>query len=192
MCARHEFIQKNGVGDLQKGERCVHLHCSSHFTHVFSSLNRYSNMDYVFASALRHHSPDISKVVSYDIACQWAIHLVGRIKRLPPLIRLHIIFSLTFVIPKLHIYGHKLRCQLNYSFHLHPGVGNTDGEGIERSHSFIGPMGTATREMGPGSRHDTLDDGWGYWNWLKLVSLREFFALLLGNLTDFDKLISYS
>lgn len=131
-------------------------------------------MDYIFASALRHHSLKLSKVGSYDIACQWAVHLLERIKRLPPLVRLHIIFSLTFVIPKLHIYGHKLRCQLNYSFHLHPGVGNTDGEGIERSHSFIGPMGTATREMGPGSRHDTLDDGWGYWNWLKLVSLRTF------------------
>ena len=25
MCARHEFILKNGVGDLQKGERCVRL-----------------------------------------------------------------------------------------------------------------------------------------------------------------------
>jgi hypothetical protein len=25
MCARHEFIQKNGVGDLQKGERYVFL-----------------------------------------------------------------------------------------------------------------------------------------------------------------------
>jgi hypothetical protein len=33
-------------------------------------------------------------------------------------------------------------------------------------------MGTTTREMGPGSRHDTLDDGWGFWNWLKLVTLR--------------------
>jgi hypothetical protein len=23
VCARHEFVQANGVGDLQKGERCV-------------------------------------------------------------------------------------------------------------------------------------------------------------------------
>ncbi|KAJ6553888.1 hypothetical protein B0H10DRAFT_1754054, partial [Mycena sp. CBHHK59/15] len=35
VCARHEFIQPNGVGDLQKGER-------------------YANMDYIFASLLRH------------------------------------------------------------------------------------------------------------------------------------------
>src|SRR6201995_2022091 len=25
ICARHEFVQPNGVGDLQKGERCVNL-----------------------------------------------------------------------------------------------------------------------------------------------------------------------
>jgi hypothetical protein len=148
---------------------------------IFSYFYRYSNMDYVFASALRHHSPKVTKIASYDIACQWGVNLIERLKRLPSQVRLHIILSLSFVIPKLHIYGHKIRCQLNYSFHLHPGVGNTDGEGIERSHSFIGPMGTATREMGPGSRHDTLDDGWGFWNWLKVTSLRESSAFLLDN-----------
>ena len=187
MCARHEFILKNGVGDLQKGERCVRLPArQSYFTQylLFSFFYRYSNMDYIFASALRHHSPKLTKIASYDIACQWGIYLIERLKRLPSQVRLHVIFSLAFVIPKLHIYGHKIRCQLNYSFHLHPGVGNTDGEGIERSHSFIGPMGTTTREMGPGSRHDTLDDGWGYWNWLKLTSLRESSAFLLDNLSN--------
>ncbi|THV00682.1 hypothetical protein K435DRAFT_656708 [Dendrothele bispora CBS 962.96] len=25
--------------------------------------------------------------------------------------------------------------------------------------------------MGPGSRHDTLDDHWGHWNWVKLIGL---------------------
>ena len=36
MCARHEFILKNGVGDLQKGERCVRLAArQSNFTQDF-------------------------------------------------------------------------------------------------------------------------------------------------------------
>ena len=109
-------------------------------------------------SALRHHSPKLMKIGSYDITCRWGVHLLERLKRLPLLVRLHVICSLSFVIPKLHIYGHKIHCQLNYSFHYHPGVGNTNGEGIEQSHSFISPMGTTTREMGPGSRPDTLDD----------------------------------
>ena len=129
-----------------------------------SLLYRYSNMDYIFASVLRHHSPELSKIRSYNITCQWSMKLLERMKCLPLLVQLHVILSLTFVIPKLHIYSHKLKCQLNYSFYFHLGIGNTDGEGIERSHSYIGPLGTMTREMGPSSRHDTLDDGWGFWN----------------------------
>ena len=31
--------------------------------------------------------------------------------------------------------------------------------------------GTSTREMGPGSRHDTLEDHFGNANWQKLVTL---------------------
>lgn len=30
-----------------------------------------------------------------------------------------------------------------------------------------------TREMGPGARHAMLDDHWGGWNWMKLVTLGE-------------------
>jgi hypothetical protein len=75
------------------------------------------------------------------------------------------------VIPKLHIYGCKLVCQLFYSLNYTPGAARTDGEGIERPWANIGPVATSTREMGPGARHDTLDDHWGHWNWQKLIGL---------------------
>ena len=39
--------------------------------------------------------------------------------------------------------------------------------------------------MGPGSRHDTLDDVWGYWNWLKLISIRMSYLSYLNVLTYF-------
>ncbi|KAF7319241.1 CxC2 domain-containing protein [Mycena chlorophos] len=48
VCARHEFVLPNAVGDLQKGER-------------------YSNIDYLFASALRHLHRLLRLMVSYDI-----------------------------------------------------------------------------------------------------------------------------
>ena len=35
----------------------------------------------------------------------------------------------------------------------------------------MGPIATSTWEMGPGSRHDTLDDHLGHWNWNKLIGL---------------------
>ncbi|KAJ7827600.1 hypothetical protein B0H14DRAFT_3088313 [Mycena olivaceomarginata] len=128
VCARHEFIQPNGVGDLQRGER-------------------YANMDYIFGSILRHHSPSLRKTISYDIVCQWWKHLMERLLVLPPL---------------MHIEGHNVDCGALYSLNLIPGSGQTDGEGIER---------LSTRIMGPGAHHDTIDDHWAYWNWQKLITL---------------------
>ncbi|KAJ7808072.1 hypothetical protein B0H14DRAFT_2380861, partial [Mycena olivaceomarginata] len=153
VCARHEFVQRNGAADLQKGER-------------------YANMDYTLASLLRHHHRRLRKFFSYNICCQWSKYLADRLKQLPNGIRLDLILKLvTFVIPKLHIYGHKLLCQLYFSLNFTPGAVRIDGEGIERPWANIGPVATSTREMGPGSHHDTLDDHWGHWNWEKLTGL---------------------
>ncbi|KAJ6480697.1 hypothetical protein C8R47DRAFT_1218545 [Mycena vitilis] len=153
VCARHEFVQRNGALDLQKGER-------------------FANMDYLTASLLRHHHALLLKYFSYDIACQWSKYLIDRLKLLPPLVRLTLVLALCrFLIPKLHIYGHKVLCQISYSLNYTPGSARTDGEGIERPWANIGPVSTSTVEMGPGSRHDTLDDHWGHWNWGKLIGL---------------------
>ncbi|KAJ3477374.1 hypothetical protein NLI96_g10506 [Meripilus lineatus] len=54
-----------------------------------------------------------------------------------------------------------------------PGVGRTDGEGIERDWSGLNSLATSIREMGPGSRHDTLDDHFGDWNFRWTVALPE-------------------
>ncbi|KAJ7792512.1 hypothetical protein B0H14DRAFT_3499174 [Mycena olivaceomarginata] len=58
VCARHEFVQRNGAADLQKGER-------------------YSNMDYILGSLLRHYHAQLRKFFSYDICCQWSKHTSG-------------------------------------------------------------------------------------------------------------------
>jgi hypothetical protein len=129
-------------------------------------------MDYSLASLLRHHHRRLRKFLSYDICCQWSKYLADHLKQLPNGIRLDLILKLvSFVIPKLHIYGHKLLCQLNFSLNFTPGAVRTDGEGIERPWANIGPVATSTREMSPGSSHDTLDDHWGHWNWEKLTGL---------------------
>ncbi|KAJ7695247.1 hypothetical protein B0H14DRAFT_3530298 [Mycena olivaceomarginata] len=72
VCARHEFVQANGVGDLQKGER-------------------FANMDYIFGSILRHKDPRIRKIISYDIVCQWWKYLMERMQKLPPLFSLNLV-----------------------------------------------------------------------------------------------------
>ncbi|KAJ7801750.1 hypothetical protein B0H14DRAFT_3489222 [Mycena olivaceomarginata] len=75
VCVRHKFVQANGVGDLQKGER-------------------FANMDYIFGSILRHKDPRIRKIISYDIVCQWWKFLMERMQKLPPLVRVSMILSL--------------------------------------------------------------------------------------------------
>ncbi|KAJ6516514.1 hypothetical protein C8R45DRAFT_809791 [Mycena sanguinolenta] len=153
VCRRHEFVQPNGVSDLQKGER-------------------FSNMDYVFTSVMLRKHPKLRKLVTYDIAGIWKIFLAQRLKNLPPHVRLIIILALFhFAIPKMHINGHTLLCQLLYSLNLILRSGQLDAEGIERAWAAIGGIATSTRDMGPGARHDVLDCQWSHWNWQKLVDI---------------------
>ncbi|KAF8218354.1 hypothetical protein K438DRAFT_1953168 [Mycena galopus ATCC 62051] len=103
VCTRHEFIQLNGVGDLQKGER-------------------FANMDYIY-------DPLLPITTSYNILCIWWLFLMECLHELPPLIRCFLILPLMlFVIPKMHIKGHLPDCGILYSFNLTPGSGQTDGE----------------------------------------------------------------
>ncbi|KAH7917395.1 hypothetical protein BV22DRAFT_1026398 [Leucogyrophana mollusca] len=154
LCARHEFVRANGVGDLQKGER-------------------YCNMDYIFFSAL---APLLllSVVVSYNIACQWKVNLWERMNELPDELQVPLWLAASvfmFGIPKFHCPAHQSRCTIPYSLNLMPGVGRTDGEGIERNWLEMNRVANSTKEMGPGSRHNTLDDHFGHHNWHKYTAL---------------------
>ncbi|KAF9777722.1 hypothetical protein BJ322DRAFT_1015452 [Thelephora terrestris] len=159
---RHGLIRKNGVVDLQKGERFV-------------------NMDYIFLSTMKDEK--IKKVkVSYDIACRWSIKLFQRIQGYSD--ELHIPedkFALEFFIPKFHLPAHGSSCHTRYSFNYRPGVGRTHGENIESGWAHTNPASISTREMGAGARHSALDGHWGGWNWRKIVG---FGPLLLRNLRE--------
>ncbi|KAF7291253.1 CxC2 domain-containing protein [Mycena indigotica] len=135
VCARHEFVQPTGVGDLQAGER-------------------FGNMDYIFGCILRHLHLLLRKLISYDIACQWWKNLFERLRKLPPMLCLLLVQEVfmklfIFVVPKLHILGHTTTCQLLYSLNYTLGGGQTDGEGIERPWSMIGGVAASTRVSGP-------------------------------------------
>ncbi|KAF7334554.1 CxC2 domain-containing protein [Mycena venus] len=155
VCAHHKFVQANRVGDLQKGER-------------------FANMDYIFASILKHLDPRlcIFLFVIYDIMCIWKVHLTGRIAKLPKKIRLDLAMAfIRFAVPKMHIHGHTLSCQLIYSLNLILGSVQVDVKGIKRAWSAIGAVAASTRDMRPGSHHDVLDCHWSYWNWQKLIHI---------------------
>ncbi|KAF7298473.1 CxC2 domain-containing protein [Mycena kentingensis (nom. inval.)] len=163
VCARHEFVLPNGVGDLQRGER-------------------YANMDYILASLLRHIPATLRKIFSYDIACQWFKELKSRLLALPPLVRLRLALDLCrFAVPKMHIHAHILICRLLFSLGLIPGSGATDGEGIERLWAAIAGVAGSTKLSGHGARADQLDDHWSFSNWCKLVGLAKLLRRRLEN-----------
>jgi hypothetical protein len=141
---------------------------------------RFANMDYIFASILKALHQLLWMFITYDIMCSWKVHLVERLKKLLPHVRLTIILALMrFAIPKMHIHAHTLLCQLLFSLNLLLGSAQVDAEGIEHAWAAIGAVATSTRNMGPGSRHDTLDCQWSYWNWLKLVNIGELARMLV-------------
>ncbi|KAJ7040201.1 hypothetical protein C8F04DRAFT_948750, partial [Mycena alexandri] len=166
VCGRHEFVQANGVGDLQKGER-------------------FANIDWVFASILKHWPTDLPKFITYDIVCIWKVLLVDRLKALPPHVRLVIILELMrFAIPKMHIHSHTLVCQLLFSLNWLLGSAQLEGEGIERAWSGLGAVAACTRDSGPGARHDMLDAQIAGWNWGKLVTFVELLRKRLDRATS--------
>ncbi|KAH7904723.1 hypothetical protein BJ138DRAFT_1138468 [Hygrophoropsis aurantiaca] len=150
---RHSLICKNGLGDLQKGER-------------------YANMDFIVFFSLIGYA-FLPLMFSYDIVCQWWRNLTSRIKQLPVYMQISAVRlrSARAVIPKFHIYGHGKPCQLNYSLNLLPYSARTDGENPERWWAHINPISMSTKEMSPWSRRDTIDDHACSWNWRKITGL---------------------
>ena len=81
-----------------------------------------------------------------------------------------------FLVPKFHLPSHVEECNLAFSFNLTKGIGRTDSEAPERGWANINPAAQSTKEMGPGTRCDTLDDHFGDWNWKKIIRLGRLFV----------------
>ncbi|PPQ88326.1 hypothetical protein CVT26_009158 [Gymnopilus dilepis] len=58
-----------------------------------------------------------------------------------------------------------------FSLNLMPGAGLSDCECPERVWSPHNALSNSTKTQGPGSRHDILDDHFGFWNWLKYKNI---------------------
>ncbi|KAJ7436806.1 hypothetical protein B0H11DRAFT_1754347 [Mycena galericulata] len=139
VCARHECVRPNGVGDLQKGER-------------------YANMDFIVMAAVAGLAL-MMLTISYDIACQWRKNLPQRMEKLPPAIRLDLTKTeLQTGLPVWHASSHELDCSNKNSLSFLPGVGKSDGEGVERTWAVLNPAAFHTKEMGYGNRADALED----------------------------------
>ncbi|KAM6491450.1 hypothetical protein JOM56_013019 [Amanita muscaria] len=156
LCPHHGLVRKNGVRDLQKGER-------------------FCNMDYAILSSLSGNLlPRI--VITYDIGCQWSKHFRRRMEDFPSFMHINENTNIDVGIPSWHINGHGPRCQSNFSLSYMQGVGRTCGEEVETSWAQTNALGASTREMGPGARHETLNDQWGGCNFRKITGFRKLFV----------------
>ncbi|KAJ7919700.1 hypothetical protein B0H13DRAFT_2428738 [Mycena leptocephala] len=154
VCARHECMRPNGLGDLQKGER-------------------YANMDFIVASALAGFCL-LLLTISYDIACQWKTNLAKRMEKLPADIRPPLeSIKLQCALPVWHAASHVEHCQDANSLSFKTGVGKSDGEGVERTWSRLNPAAFSTKDAGRGQRADTLEGKIDDQNYLKNVGLGE-------------------
>ncbi|KAJ6593080.1 hypothetical protein B0H19DRAFT_1245897 [Mycena capillaripes] len=145
-CSRHNMWQGNGIGDLQIGER-------------------YCNMDFLVQAVLMALNI-LWVIISYDIACQYAIHFWDRMskfaddKELPFKSK-----NVWWKVPNFHLPPHKKPCHSPYSFHWMWGARMTHGEGVEQNWSFSNGAAASTRLMGPRSCHATLKDVFGFHNY---------------------------
>lgn len=157
------------MGSLKHGERYA-SHIYLNFTMVLMLLYRQAYIDFITFFGLIG-TLIAAFLFSYDIVCQWSRKLPTRIKQLPECMQLSAeqLKNSTYVVPKLHLWGHGASCQLKYSLNLLKWSARTDGEGIERFWAFLNPLSMSTREMGAGSRQDTIDDHVRWWNWRKIV-----------------------
>ncbi|KAL6300781.1 hypothetical protein BKA93DRAFT_739915, partial [Sparassis latifolia] len=151
VCSRHGLFLPQGTVDLQKGER-------------------FANVDYALAGVLKQ-ARNIDKIyLSYDEICGYCVNIRQCFTtHFPDLVPL--LDKLVFLVPKMHILGHKEVCQLQYSFNYTEGVGRTDGEAPERVWKQDNEHIESTKEMDSGHRHDVLNNQHSALNFDKTTTL---------------------
>lgn len=169
LCAHHVLVCKNGTGDLQQGERYM-IHPLYFVGDSMPDLYpRQANMDYLFFSTILGLMLMI--LISYDIICQWAVHLFAHmIKWFPEDMCINQSkVTVCFAILKKHFHMYSSSPHSQFSFNYLPYVGCTYGKCIETHWSHVNPLALSTREMGSGMHHEVMNDNWGAWNWQKTL-----------------------
>jgi hypothetical protein len=144
-------------------------------------------VDYVVLSSVQDEQLN-HIVITYDIGCQYSKKFLHRMNNFPANMRIHPDTLVEFAIPSWHINSHGPDCRANFGLSYRHGVGRTCGEEIETSWAQTNVLGTSTREMGPGARHETLNSQWGGSNFQKILGFRKLyypFLICTSNIYNF-------
>jgi hypothetical protein len=123
-----------------------------------TGIHRYANMDFVVMASLAGLTL-LLLTISYDIACQWKIHFKERLEKLPDDMQLPPDVKLQCALPVWHAGSHNDDCQNENSLSFKPGVGKSDGEGIERTWFRLNSAAAFTKDAVAASTQ-TLSRAW--------------------------------
>ncbi|KAJ6546302.1 hypothetical protein B0H10DRAFT_2202842 [Mycena sp. CBHHK59/15] len=117
-----------------------------------------------------------SVVWSYDSWCSFVVNLVPRaITLFPEETWLHTLLALAEgQIPADHINGHGVDCQSTWQAVYFACRAHFHGETAEMLWAFLNPLGSSTRQMTGGARHDIINfviDAWNTWKVLRQADL---------------------
>ncbi|KAJ7113877.1 hypothetical protein C8R44DRAFT_630668 [Mycena epipterygia] len=144
---------------------------------------RFANTDMALAMDLRQHQPsesfqvtlrlevdDIDQATTYDIACEYFIHLEERFqKNFPDLV--HMIKRMRWGVPALHVQGHQDSCTYLFGTAYMECVGHFHGETAEQYWPEANQLGPHVRQMNNGHRQDTMINHHNDWNHKKTMNL---------------------
>ncbi|KAJ7020730.1 hypothetical protein C8F04DRAFT_1274647 [Mycena alexandri] len=140
---------------------------------------------YAQREMLRHkntppHAPESETpmVQSYDSYCSFVVNRVKRaVDLFPEDTWLHdILKDMDGQIPADHINGHGADCQTLWQAVYFGCRGHFHGETAEVIWAFLNPLGSSTRQMTGGARHDIINFVMHAWNMLKYLRQAELLA----------------
>ena len=114
-------------------------------------------------------------IITYDVICQWSKNFQKRMENFPEHMQIHKTMQVDMAIPGRHINGHGNTCHNNFNLSYMEGAGRTVGEDIEMMWAGTNQLAPSVWEMGPATRHDTLNDQWNRWNFRKIVGFHVSF-----------------
>jgi hypothetical protein len=158
-------VSNMSCADLQLGERFGES--DTHFCSVLI-FHRFANSDYSLATALRQHTgrgpmtfefrmevDDVDEMTTYDIACEYTVHLEERFaKHFPDL--LDKVKKMRWGVPALHVQGHQDSCMYLFGTSYISCIGHFHGETAEQYWPEANQLGPHVRQMNNGHRQDTV------------------------------------
>ena len=131
-------------------------------------------MDYSIFKALSFNMEGIeAALISYDVMCQWSIHMLDRVTSSDHL-KLPNNLDLRLAIGLFHIHGHQDTCLARYSPSFIKGSRQIDGETIEMLWAPLNEITRSTRGMSTSHCQEVIDKHMNDSNWKKLIDLGKF------------------